>query len=193
MDRDRDLQMTTTANSGDLVEKRANAFATAFLLPASGVEHFLSNLYKGRSSRQHQLVYDVASNGKFDVEARETPNTQTITFQDAALLATNYGVSYEAAVYHLNSLRYIDRTETHALLNKSSLAKRYLQLVSLRANDASDIDDDGPELRSHIMYLAMEAFRREEISRGRLLDVGRRLEMAAEDLIPLAEAERMPV
>lgn len=193
MDRDRDLQMTTTANSGDLVEKRANAFATAFLLPASGVEHFLSNLYKGRSSRQQQLVYDVASNGKFDVEARETPNTQTITFQDAALLATNYGVSYEAAVYHLNSLRYIDRTETHALLNKSSLAKRYLQLISLRANDAPDLDDDGPELRSHIMYLAMEAFRREEISRGRLLDVGRRLEMAAEELIPLAEAERTPV
>jgi Zn-dependent peptidase ImmA (M78 family)/DNA-binding XRE family transcriptional regulator len=194
MDRDRDLQVTTTANSGDLVEKRANAFAAEFLLPATGVEHFLANLDKGRSSRQQQLVYDVASNGKFDVEARETPNSQVITFQDAALLAASYGVSYEAAVYHLNSLRYIDRAQTHALLPKSSLAQQYMELIGPRpmAKEESAIEHDGPELRSQIMYLAMEAFRREEISRGRLFDVGRRLGIAAEDLIPLAEAERIP-
>jgi Zn-dependent peptidase ImmA (M78 family) len=189
MDRERDLQMTTTANSGDLVEKRANAFAAAFLLPTTGVEHFLANLNKGRSSRQQQLVYDVASNGKFDVEGREAPNSQTITFQDAALLATSYGVSYEAAIYHLNSLRYIDRTEIHALLSRSSLAKQYLELIRLGPKDAPDIGQD--ELRSQIMYLAMEAFRREEISRGRLLDIGRRLNIAAENLLPLVEAERM--
>lgn len=194
MDRDREVQVTSTANSGDLVEKRANAFAAAFLLPDVGVEHFLANLDKGRSSRQQQLVYDVASNGKFDVEARETPNSQVITFQDAALLAASYGVSYEAAVYHLNSLRYIDRTQTHALLPKSSLAKQYMELLGPRPTqkDESGADHDGPELRSQIMYLALEAFRREEISRGRLLDIGRRLDVAADDLIPLAEAGRTP-
>lgn len=191
MDRDHALQVTSTANSGDLVEKRANAFAAAFLLPASGVEHFLAGLSKGRSSRQQQLVYDVASNGKFDVESREAPNSQTITFQDVALLAMNYGVSYEAAAYHLNSLRYLDRTETHALLTKSSLGKQYVDLVGLRATDTLDTGHDGPELRSQIMHLAMEAFRREEISRGRLLDVGKRLDIAAKDLIALTEAERV--
>ncbi|HEX4414808.1 MAG TPA: XRE family transcriptional regulator [Lacipirellulaceae bacterium] len=189
MDRDRELQVTTTANSGDLVEKRANAFAAAFLLPASGVEHFLANLDKGRSSRQQQLVYDVASNGRFDVEARETPDSQTITYQDVALLATNYGVSFEAAVYHLNSLRYIDRPETQALLSRSSLGKQYTDLVGLRSKDASDFNHDGPELRSQIMHLAMEAYRREEISRGRLLDVGKRLNIDAHDLLTLAEAD----
>ena len=73
MDRDRDLQVSTTGNSGDLVERRANAFAAAFLLPEDGVEHFLTNIDKGRTTRQTQVVYDVASNGKFDVEGREAP------------------------------------------------------------------------------------------------------------------------
>lgn len=189
MDRERELQLTSTANSGDLVEMRANAFAAAFLLPATGVEHFLANLNKGRSSRQQQLVYDVASNGKFDVESRETPNSQTIAFPDVALLASNYGVSYEAAVYRLNSLRYIDRPETHALLRRSTLARRYLDLIGLKSNGPLEVDPDGPELRSQILYLAMEAYRREEISRGRLLDVGRRLEIRADELILLADTE----
>ncbi len=190
MDRDRDVQVSSTANSEDLVEKRANAFAAAFLLPTSGVEHFLANLDKGRSTRQQQLVYDVASNGNFDVESRETPNSQTITYQDVALLANSYGVSYEAAVYHLNSLRYIDRTETQLLRNKSDLAKRYIDLFGLRPNDAPDPDRDGPELPRQILYLAMEAFRREEISRGRLLDIGRSLEVAAKDLLWLVNMEQ---
>jgi Zn-dependent peptidase ImmA (M78 family)/DNA-binding XRE family transcriptional regulator len=189
MDRDRDLQMTSTANSGELVEKRANAFAAAFLLPASGVEHVLSGLAKGRSTRQQQLVYDVATNGKFDVEVREPPNSQTITFQDVALLANNYGVSYEAAAYHLNSLRYIDRSETQMLLTKSSLGRQYVDLIGLRANDRGDHDHDDPELRSQIMHLAMEAYRREEISRGRLLDVGKRLDIPPQQLLALTEAD----
>jgi hypothetical protein len=39
------------------------------------------------------------------------------------------------------------------------------------------------------MHLAMEAYRREEISRGRLLEVGKRLNIDAHDLLTLAEAD----
>jgi Zn-dependent peptidase ImmA (M78 family)/transcriptional regulator with XRE-family HTH domain len=189
MDRDRDVQVSSTANSEELVEKRANAFAAAFLLPASGVEHFLGTLNKGRDTRQQQFVYDVASNGNFDVENREAPHSQQITYQDTALLATSYGVSYEACVYHLKSLKYIDRSEMQILLSRSALAKRYINLFGLRPNDAADPDRDGPELRRQILYLAMEAFRREEISRGRLLDIGRKLEIATEDLLLLVDTD----
>jgi Zn-dependent peptidase ImmA (M78 family)/transcriptional regulator with XRE-family HTH domain len=190
MDRDRDVQVSTTSNSEDFVEKRANAFAAAFLLPASGVDHFLANLDKGRSTRQQQLVYDVASNGNFDVESREAPNSQTVTYQDVAMLSNSYGVSYEAAVYHLNSLRHLDRKDTQILRGKSSLAKRYLDLFGLRPNDAPDPDRDGPELPRQILYLAMEAFRREEISRGRLLDIGLALKIEVKDLLWLVNIEQ---
>ena len=189
MDRDRALQLTTTANSGDLVEKRANAFAASFLLPPAGIEAFLANLDKGRSTRQQQLVYDVASNGRFDVDGREAPNSQVITFQDAQVLASSYGVSYEVAVYQLNTLRFIDRAETQRLLSVSSLAKRYALLIDNGLNDASAYGHEGPELKSQILHLALEAFRREEISRGRLIDIGRSLKIAADKLIELVDAE----
>jgi Zn-dependent peptidase ImmA (M78 family)/DNA-binding XRE family transcriptional regulator len=195
MDRERRVQVTNTANSGDLVEKRANAFAAAFLLPASGVEHFLAGADKGRATRQQQFVYDVASNGRFDVESRAAPNSQKITFQDVASLAISYGVSYEAATYHLNSLRYIDRSEAQNLLTKSSLGKQYIDLLRMPNPEdntrASDPAPDTPELRSQILRLAMEAFRREEISRGRLLEIGKRLDIPGDDLIALADAGRI--
>ena len=193
MDRAQRVQVTSTANSSDFAEQRANAFAAAFLLPASGVEHFLASVGKGRASRQQQLVYDVASNGRFDVESRAAPNSQKITFEDVALLAISYGVSYEATTYRLNGLSYIDRSEVQKLLAISSLGKRYIDLLGLRVtgNDMQTTEpvSDGPELRSQILHLAMEAYRREEISRGRLLEVGERLDIRGDDLIALVNAE----
>lgn len=190
MDQDRVVQVSTMGNSEDLVEIRANAFAGAFLLPPGGVRHFLANLDKGRSTRKQQYVYDVASNGNLDIESREAPNSQTITYQDAALLANSYGVSYEAAVYQLNILSFLDRTETQILRSKSGLAKRYLELFGRAPNDELDPDRDGPELSGQILYLAMEAFRREEISRGRLLDIGLELKLPAKDLLLLVDIEQ---
>ena len=191
MDRDRDVQVSTIGNRDDLVEMRANAFAGAFLLPTNGVNHFLANLDKGRSTRKQQFVYDVASNGNFDIESREVPNSQTITYQDVALLANNYGVSYEAAVYQLNHLDFLDRAQTQILRGKSALAKRYLDLLDVRPPDNPDPGREGPELRRQILYLAMEAFRREEISRGRLLDIGLGLEIPARDLLWLIDIEQV--
>ncbi len=193
MDRDRSVQVTTTANSEELVERRANAFAAAFLLPANGVGHFLSSMGKGGAGRQQQLVYDVASNGKFDVENRAAPYSQTITYQDVATLAMNYGVSYEVVAYRLNSLRYLDRDETDNLKYKASLGRKYIELFGAGApadkSDAPIPATEDPELRSQILHLAMEAFRRREISQGRLLEVGRKVGIAGDDLLTLADAE----
>lgn len=188
MDRDRRVQVTTIANSEELIERRANAFAAAFLLPISGVDHFLSTLGKGGASHQRQLLYDVASNGKFGVEVREEPYSQTITSRDVAMLATNFGVSYEVVAYRLNTLRYLDRAETQDLLAKAHLGRRYVELLGKNGDIAGTSQD--PELRSQILLLAMEAFRREEISRGRLLEVGRKLNIDGESLLDLVLAER---
>ena len=46
------------------------------------------------------------------------------------------------------------------------------------------------ELRSEIAHLAIEAYRREEISRGRVLELGKTLGMKADILLRLAEAAR---
>jgi Zn-dependent peptidase ImmA (M78 family)/transcriptional regulator with XRE-family HTH domain len=200
MDRDLGVQITSITNADDLVEKRANAFAAAFLLPAQGVEHFLGSIGKGRVSRQQQAVYDVASNGRFDVEGRASPNSQRITYQDVAALADSYGVSYEAATYRLHNLGHLDRTTMQELLTKQPLAAEYLRILRSQKGDlfrsqstgapGVSAAENGPELRSQILGLAMEAFRREEISRGRLLEIGKRLDIASSRLLDLIEAEQ---
>jgi hypothetical protein len=193
MDRDRRVQVTTTRNSEDLVEMRANAFAAAFLLPANGVEHFLAAVGKGGNSRQQQQFYDVASNGRFDIETRQEPYKQTITPQDIAMLAMNYGISYDAVTYRLNTLRYLDRAETQALLARAPLGRRYIELLgAMQMGDDSGMpveSSEGPELRSQILHLAMEAFRREEISQGRLLEIGRKLSIDSKALLDLVHDE----
>ena len=44
------------------------------------------------------------------------------------------------------------------------------------------------ELRTEVAHLAIEAFRRGEISRGRLLEVGRSIDFKGDRLLVLAEA-----
>ena len=44
------------------------------------------------------------------------------------------------------------------------------------------------ELRNEIAHLAIEAYRREEISRGRLLDLSKTLEIDGDALLSLARA-----
>ncbi|MSQ51890.1 MAG: ImmA/IrrE family metallo-endopeptidase [Betaproteobacteria bacterium] len=46
------------------------------------------------------------------------------------------------------------------------------------------------ELRTQVTRLAIEAYRREEISRGRLLDLGKQLGIPGPKLVALAEAAR---
>jgi len=193
MDRDRRVQVTKMSNAEDLIEMRANAFAAAFLLPATGVEQFLYTVKKGSASRQQQLFYDVASNGKFDIEIREEPYSQTITPQDVATLAVNYGVSYEVAAYRLNTLRYLDRAETQDLQAKAPLGRQYVELLGV-IRTPEDVDPstsaEDPELKSQILNLGVEAFRREEISQGRLKEVARKLGVNGERLLEILDAER---
>ena len=47
------------------------------------------------------------------------------------------------------------------------------------------------ELKAQIAHLAIEAFQREEISRGRLLDLSKLLELSGKDLLQLAESGKV--
>ena len=63
LDRDRDATISSIDNSSQLVEKRANAFAAAFLMPKAGDRCFLRTLDKGLPSRLDHSIFDVASGG----------------------------------------------------------------------------------------------------------------------------------
>lgn len=194
MDRSNSAIVSRKANALDLIERRANAFAAAFLMPADGVEGFLGFLEKGAPSRRYRVTYGPAADDASEAEERTVPGSQQITYQDIAALAHHFGVSYPAAVYRLNDLGHINHGEKSALIEKSMLGSRYMAF--LENDDGNDESRPQPgrerkadrELVSQIMWLAVEAYRREEVSQGWLRDLSDKLEIPAEDLIELAEA-----
>ena len=189
-DRDRNIAISSTGNSSEMVERLANAFAAAFLMPRNGVYEALRSLDKGLPSRQEQTIFDVASGGHINAEFRSPARSQRMNYKDIAMLAHRFGVSYQAALYRLKSLRHISHAESQELLEQEDFGRQLLRELSM----FGDVEElEAPEyrdrdLRSEIAHLAIAAYRREEISRGRVLELSKTLGMKADILLRLAEA-----
>lgn len=189
MDRERPITVSRFDNRQDLAEVRANAFAAAFLMPARGVETLLRHLNKGTPSRTYASVYDLATEAQqspaIQAEERAVPGSQKITYKEVAVLAQHFGVSYLAAAYRIRNLDWVNQAECEALVAQEELGREYLSLLNLTDYDTRDPQPDR-ELRNQITYRAIEAYRREEISRGRLLELSKLLGLAGPKLLRLA-------
>ncbi len=191
-DRQEEIRLTQDRNSTELIEKRANAFAAGYLMPASGVLDHLRSLGKGQPSRQAQFVYSVATDSNDEAEIRPRTGSQVITFQDVAVLARHFGVSYAAMVWRLRNLDQLDMPATTALLDRRDDGRRYLKMLRLPdlLDGGAASDEQEQELRSQLARLAIEAYRREELSQGRLREIGRKVGLRAVELLELAEATK---
>ena len=192
LDRNGHVTISSTDNSSEMVEKRANAFAAAFLMPRAGIRASLRNLDKGLPSRQDHAIFDAASGGHIEAAQRPPARSQRITYKDNAILAHHFGVSYQAAAYRLKSLRYISARECSDLLDRGGVGRDYLVALSkfdeLGEPERQEYWDR--ELRSEIVHLAIEAYRLEEISRGRVLELSKTLRIKGDTLLNFAEAAR---
>jgi transcriptional regulator with XRE-family HTH domain len=184
LDRNMNGVVSTDRNSQDLIEKRANAFAATFLMPQAGMHWFLGLLDKGGASRRHLHVYDVAREEEVDGERRSAPRSQQITFKDVTMLARHFGTSYESAVYRLRDLRVIKPAERQTLLDpdQTRAAKEFVELFYVEPAPETDKD-----LVREVANLAIEAYRREEVSGGWLRDLGEKLKIPGGQLLSLAE------
>ena len=95
------IRVYTKANANELIERRAAAFAAAFLLPASGVGDTVRGLGKGQASRQVQWLFDAATERSVRAEERSTPGSQVITYLDVAWIARRFGTAYRLTVSRL--------------------------------------------------------------------------------------------
>lgn len=194
LDRDRVVGVSSADNSNERAEQRANAFAAAFLLPKAGLEEELRQLGKGQPARTDQVVFDVATGASVQGQVRPAPRSQIIGFQDVALIARRFGVSYRAAAYRLRSLRYVNQPESALLLSQGHEAagKDFLRALDLFEEFEAPVSrrKGTRELRNRVAHLALEAFRLGRISRGRLLDVGKTIGVDGRKLLNLAEAAR---
>ncbi len=195
LDRRATASVSTNKNRKDYREVRANAFAASFLLPGEGVRAFLRHRKKALPSRIDQVVYDPLIEHNHDVveaKTRTTASHTRVTYQDVASLMTFFRTSYQATCYRLKSLRLVNEQELKELLEKEPIAKQAFEVLNLFDGDtaskrtSSRFDED--VLRLQVVTLAIEAFRREEVSKGRLRDISSVLGIPSAVLLKLAEA-----
>lgn len=152
------------ATAKELIERRADAFAGAFLLPASAVVETVRGLGKGQPSRQVQWVFDARTERSVRAEERSTPGSQTLTYLDIAMVARRFGASYRATVSRLLGLGVISETDSTRLLRRRlvDLAREWLTLFSSEAIGARSpyavpvLSD----LKADMAHMAIEAYRR---------------------------------
>ena len=152
MERDAPAALSQAANASEPAEQRASAFATAFLLPAGGVAALLERFGKGK---------------------------QRVAYYDVAMLARHFGVGYLAATYRLKNLHHISPAECATLAEKADIGRAYLRQLDYLSDLEGTEDESAIQraLRGDIIYLALEAHRREEISRGKLGDIAQMLDV----------------
>jgi Zn-dependent peptidase ImmA (M78 family)/DNA-binding XRE family transcriptional regulator len=166
------IRVCTKANANELIERRAAAFAAAFLLPTSGIVETVRGLGKGQASRQVQWVFDAATERAVRTEERSTPGSQVITYLDVAWIARRFGATYRLTVARLLGRGVITEADSAGLLKPKfvELAAAWLTLFSVRAATPQPgyaiwtLSDLSAE-RAH---MAIEAYRRDLITKADL-------------------------
>lgn len=188
LDRDRAGAISRAENRSDLLEVRANAFAAEFLMPADGVAQFMLAFGKGGASRAQIAVFDEAE--AVQVEQRAAPGSQDIQLYDVAMLAHHFGASRISALYRIKNLRLIDEREFQRLKTEEDSGAGQTIANFLAAPEAPPGDSSRDDFRRRFLALALEAYRREEITRTKLAELAAMVHLGQNDLeVALASAK----
>jgi Zn-dependent peptidase ImmA (M78 family)/DNA-binding XRE family transcriptional regulator len=184
VDRARFGLVSRASKRDDLVEVRANSFAASFLMPEEGVRHFVATLGKGKPSRSCAELFD--EGGALSAEGRTEPGTQAVQLYDVVQLAHHFGVSRMSALYRLRNLRLVTAQAFDRLkaLDESGKGRQIADLLGLPEPDHEAVRN---EFRHRFLGLALEAYRRDEISRGKLEELAAMVALTQADLDRLIE------
>ncbi len=173
LDANRPAIVSRASNQGELIEVRANTFAAHFLIPPEGVLRVLRSLGKGESSRFVEEVYSDPLGGTssvsegMQVQRRRPAGEQELQIHDVVAVAAHFGVSYLAALYQLLNTGFLRKDRFEVLRDREDLAR---ELLRTRRPEGWETDDHWT-LDQQILDLALEAHRRELISRRKALEI----------------------
>lgn len=183
LDRARFGMVSRGSKRDDLVEVRANSFAACFLMPSEGVHQFIATLGKGKPTRMQLDVFDDAQ--PVPVETRTDPSSQAIQIYDLVQLAYHFGVSRMTALYRLKNLRLLKQAEFENLRaadeQRGDGVARALRLVP------PDHEALRGAFRHRFLGLALEAFRREQITRSKLEELAAMMDVSKREVNALLE------
>ena len=168
MDRAHRSLVSRGQDRDELREVRANAFAASFLMPAEAVRQFIHASGKGRASRMEAEVFDEGSSIR--ARARAVPGSQQIQLYDVVRMAHHFRVSRTAACYRLRSTRLLTAGQLDLLLQqeRGDQGRKLEQLLGIPQPDHQALRN---QFRNRFVGLALEALRREEISRAKLVEI----------------------
>jgi Zn-dependent peptidase ImmA (M78 family) len=161
---------------------RANAFAAAFLMPPQGVRAFLEGLGKGQASRSETALFDEEAH--VNVAGRTAPGSQDIQLYDLVQLAHHFDVSRASAAYRLLNLHFVSGPEFQRLRADDAPADKVREILGLAEPDHEAARN---EFQHRFLGLALEAFRRELISRGKLNELAGLVEVKRAAINQLVE------
>jgi Zn-dependent peptidase ImmA (M78 family)/transcriptional regulator with XRE-family HTH domain len=168
----------------DLLEVRANVFAANFLMPEDGVRQFVATLGKGSASRLHADVFD--ESGVVPIDSRTAGGSQDLQIYDVVKLSHHFGVSVLSALYRLLNLRLISDKQFEQIkqLDENGMTKQVADLLGLAGVSQ---DEHVNAFYRRYLVLALEAYRREKISRRKLIEVATKLGVAAAEIEQVIE------
>lgn len=153
----RAVSISNSNNAKELLERRANSFASEFLMPTRGVGELLSRLGKDGTSREIMWFYDPSTECGEPVEKRNAPGSQEIGLHDIAFITEWFQVPYAAVAYRLFELGKIKRDRLLQLMDQRGLS----------SHSYESCDGEQSLFTRNLRWLAHEAYRREVISGGR--------------------------
>jgi Zn-dependent peptidase ImmA (M78 family)/transcriptional regulator with XRE-family HTH domain len=176
LDRAQTGHVSRESERADLLEVRANVFAANFLMPEDGVRQFISTLGKGSASRMHADIFD--ESGVVPVDTRTAGGSQDLQIYDAVKLAHHFGVSVLSALYRLLNLRLITDKQLESMrqLDQGGMSQQLLSLFGLIQPSA---EENITAFHRRYLFLALEAYRRDKISRRKLLEIAGKLGVEA--------------
>ncbi|HEV2856659.1 MAG TPA: XRE family transcriptional regulator [Thermoanaerobaculia bacterium] len=179
LDRSQRGTISLTSRRDDLQEMRANSFAAGFLMPEEGVRTHLADLGRGPVSRERFEIFDESA--AVAAEVRPEPGSQAVGLYELVLLAHHFQVSRTAALYRLFNLRILSQGERDRLmtLENAGQGKRIEDLLHLPQPDHTSARE---VFRLRFLGLALEAYRREKITRSKLFELGRLMEYSPDTL-----------
>jgi len=156
-------------NQKDVREVRANAFASALLMPAAGIEAFMAGLGKPRRRNTPVILEEDVMRTVRNTEPGFVSEVQVF---DVVRIAAHFRVSREAALFRLANLEFVKPGEREALQERVRVHGG--RLAELMGVGEADLQEE-PARASHsrLIGLLLEALRREEVSRGWALEVAR--------------------
>jgi Zn-dependent peptidase ImmA (M78 family)/transcriptional regulator with XRE-family HTH domain len=179
LDRNQRGTISLASRRDELAEVRANSFAASFLMPEEGVRSHLADLGRGPISRERFEIFDESET--VSAEVRPQPGARGVGLYEIVLLAHHFQVSRTATMYRLFNLRALSQAERDELLAKEKAGggKQIEDLLALPQPD-HHVAREGFRLR--FLGLAMEAYRREKITRAKLFELGELVDYGRETL-----------